>query len=193
MTNSTPRYLVAMLAGLFATCVVVHADERSPKDAPGKEPIDVRALLEKGQAAGAMPRDMVVRLSACLGETDETAPADKAPKLLVETWEFTPNQVHRVVVKYKDGQPVYDRVESHPFDSRNFCKDLLDGKAIETRARKGKGPETAFVGTAYHRGSRVIEVVWQGKTVLCSWKQTARFCLSSRNPMPALSVLCMSG
>ncbi len=122
-----------------------------------------------------MPRDMVVRLSACLGETDETAPADKAPKLLVETWEFTPNQVHRVVVKYKDGQPVYDRVESHPFDSRNFCKDLLDGKAIETRARKGKGPETAFVGTAYHRGSRVIEVVWQGKTVLALLETNGAF------------------
>ena len=31
-----------------------------------------------------------------------------------------------------------------------ICKDLLDGKAIEIQAKKGEGPEVAFVGTRYH-------------------------------------------
>ena len=65
-----------------------------------------------------------------------------------------------------EGKLTYDRVESRPFDSKGLCKDLLEGKAIEIQTRKGTGPEVAMAGTPYRRGSRFIEVVWNGETVL---------------------------
>ena len=60
----------------------------------------------------------------------------------------------------------YHRIESRRFDSKGICEDLLEGKAIEIQARKGKGPEVALAGTPYQRGSRSIEVVWNGETIL---------------------------
>jgi hypothetical protein len=84
----------------------------------------------------------------------------------VELWEFTSNQVHRVEGKHRDGKSAYHRIESRPFDSKGMCGDLLDGKAIEIQARNGKGPRVALAGTPYRRGSRSIEVVWNGEAIL---------------------------
>ena len=153
--------------GLVAS--VVHAVEKLVKEDPvGKkqEPKDARALLEKGRVAGSLPEGMVIRFGACLGAPDVKASGDRVPDELKETWEFTSNQVHRVVFESQKDQSTYRRVESRPFDSKDICKDLLEGKAIEIQARKGTGPEVAFVGTSYHLGSRFIEVVCNGETIL---------------------------
>ena len=157
--------MLTILAAFLVIYAPVRGEQGSSKNGSAKEPIDVRTLLEKGVTAGSLPEDMVIRLSACLGEGDAKDTGAKAPDL-IETWEFTSHGVHRVVMNFKDGQPVYNRIESRPFDSKSICKNLLDGKAIETQARTGSGPETAFAGTIYRRGSRTIEVVWQGKMVL---------------------------
>ena len=76
------------------------------------------------------------------------------------------NQVHRIERKYKDGKCIYRRIESRPLDSKGICNDLLEGKAVEIQARKGKGPRVALAGSSYKRGSRSIEVEWNGETIL---------------------------
>jgi hypothetical protein len=146
--------------------LVKKADQNTPKGGKKHEPIDIRTLLEKGQASGSLPEGMVIRIGACLGASDVKASGDRVSEQLKETWEFTSNQVHRVVFEYKEDKITYHRVESRPFDSKGICKDLLEGKAIEIRARKGEGPKVGFVGTSYHLGSRSIEVVWNGETIL---------------------------
>ena len=142
------------------------ADQEPSKDGKKREPIAARPLLENGQASGSLPEGMVIRMGACLGESDVKASGTRVPDELKETWEFTSKQVHRVVPDYKNDKSTYDRAESRPFVSKGICKDLLEGKAIEIQARKGEGPEVGFVGTRYHRGSRFIEVVWRGETIL---------------------------
>ncbi len=134
---------------------------------------DVGALLEKGRAAGSLPEGMIVRIAACLGAADAKPAGESAVDELKETWEFTANEVHRVVAKSNKDQTTYRRVESHAFDSKDICKDLLDGKAIEIESGKGEGPEVGLVGTRYHLGSRSIEVVWKGKTILHLYESRA--------------------
>ncbi|MCY3018730.1 MAG: hypothetical protein NTW87_06835 [Planctomycetota bacterium] len=157
---------VALLACLFAICGPVRAEQNPSKDGTSKGPMDARTLLEKGKASGSLPEGMVVRIAACLGDADAKASGGREPDELKEMWEFTSNQVHRVVLESKEGKLVYHRVESRPFDSKGICKDLLDGRAIEIQARKGEGPEIALAGTIYRHGSRSIEVEWKGETIL---------------------------
>ena len=83
----------ALLAGFLTTPAAVSADDSSAKDAAKRPAIEVRALLEKGQATGTWPEGMVIRIGACLGEPSR----DRVPAGLTESWEFTSNQVHRVV------------------------------------------------------------------------------------------------
>lgn len=128
--------------------------------------MDVRELLEKGQASGSLPEDMVVRIGACMGEADEKALGLGAPQELHETWEFTSHRVYRVDPGAGTADHPHPRVESRPFDSKGLCRDLLEGKAIQIRARKGSGPEVVLAGTVYGRGSRSIEVIWRGKVIL---------------------------
>ena len=159
-----------LVAVLLACALETHADETQTTSTrkKGKEarPQDLRLILESGKNAQALPQEVVIRIGACLGESDVKASSDRVPDELRETWEFTSNQVHRVVFDYKKDKSTYKRVESRPLDSKGICKDLLEGKAIEIQARKGEGPEVGFVGTRYHRGSRSIEVVWNGETIL---------------------------
>jgi len=142
------------------------ADQHPAKDGKKPEAMDARALLEMGRASGSLPEGMVIRISACLGESDAKVSADGVPDELKETWEFTTNQVHRVEFEYKKDKSIYHRVESRAFDSKGLCKELLEGKAIEIQASKGEGPKVGFVGSHYHRGSRSVEVVWKGETIL---------------------------
>ena len=128
--------------------------------------MDVRTLLEKGRASSSLPKGMIIRIGACLGELTVAGSGDRLPEVLQEAWEFTSNQVHRVVFEYKEDKCIYHRIESRPFDSKDLCKDLLEGKAIEIQSRKGKGPESVLAGTPYQRGSRSIEVVWNEETIL---------------------------
>jgi hypothetical protein len=155
-----------LVAALFAVAGPTAAEENQPKVEKKPAVADVRALLEKGQAAGSMPDGLVVRLGACLGELDEKASGENLPSQVHEMWEFTCKEVHRVEAHYKDGSCAYNRVESRPFDSKGICKDLLEGKAIEIEARKGTGPKVELAGTPYRRGSRSLEVVWHGETIL---------------------------
>jgi lysylphosphatidylglycerol synthetase-like protein (DUF2156 family) len=119
--------------------------------------------LEKGQASGALPEGMIVRVAACLGEP--VGKNSRLPETMTEHWEFAAGQVHRIVFT-SDDKGEGRRVDSRPFDSKHVCKDLLEGRAIEIHARKGKGPQLGFVGSRYGRGSRAIEVVWNGETIL---------------------------
>ncbi len=159
-------YAVMSLAGWLTVPDLIGADQKPSKDETKRETIDVQRQLEKGAATGSLPDGMVIRIGACLGESNLRTAVDNVPDELRETWEFTSNQVHRVEIEYNKDKSTYKRVESRPFDSKNICKDLIEGKAIEIQARKGKGPEVAFVGTHYHRGSRNIEVEWNGETIL---------------------------
>ena len=166
MKSTLRRHWVTLLVGVSALCAPAGAGRDPSHDGKSAEPINARTLLEKGQATGSLPEEMIVRVGACLGAADVKAAGDQEAEFFKETWEFTSNQVHRAVADSKDKKVIYRRVESRPFDSKGLCKELLDGNAIEIQARKGVGPEIAFVGSNYHAGSRWIEVEWKGKTVL---------------------------
>jgi hypothetical protein len=170
MKGSTMRvhfWTLIVRIGISSLCWAQQspADQDPAENGKEQERMDARILLEKGRMSGSLPGGMVIRISACLGAKDKSAPGDVELK---EIWEFTSTQVHRVVREYeKDkGTYYYNRVESHPFDAKGICKDLLEGKAVEIQARRGEGPEVGFVGSGYHRGSRSIEVVWNGTTLL---------------------------
>jgi hypothetical protein len=165
MKFKAPLYATTILAALLAVPGAIRAQDPA-KDAKKQGSMDVGPLLEKGRASGSLPEGMVIRIGACLGEPDVKGSGDRVPEGLKETWEFTSHQVHRIVPEYKDDKRTYHRVESRPFDSKGICKDLLDGKAIEIQARKGDGPRVALASTSYQRGSRSIEVVWNGETIL---------------------------
>ena len=167
------------IAVLFACALETHADEIQTTSAQTKakkvRPEDLRMILESGKKVKALPQEVVIRIGACLGESDVKASGVRVLDELRETWEFTSNQVHRVVFEYGKDKSTYRRVESRPFDSKGICKDLLEGNAIEIQAKKGEGPEIAFVGTRYHRGSRSIEVVWKGETILHLYETNGPF------------------
>ncbi len=169
-TMKALRHITAIVCTFVAPLAIADpkagpagAEPVRSKDSKKSEPVDVRALLENGMASGSLPEGMVIRFGACLGGPDEKAAKNGAPNELRENWEFTANQVRRIVPGEEDNA---SHTESRSFDSKDLCKVLLDGKAIEIRARKGEGPEVGFVGSGYHLGSRSIEVVWKGETVL---------------------------
>jgi hypothetical protein len=87
---------------------------------------------------------------------------------LDESWEFTANQVHRAVIEesHKNGETlVYRRVDSRPLDSRNLCKELLEGKLLAIGDDE-EGECRQFVGTDYNIGHWAIDVLVNGKSVL---------------------------
>lgn len=125
-----------------------------------------RALLEKGLAAGEMPDGMSIRLSACLGDPDVRTKKEEEVDELRESWEFSTKQVHRIKFEYNKDKGINHRTESRPIETKDICKELLDGRFIESHAKKGTGPEVAFAGSGYGHGSRSIELVWKGETIL---------------------------
>lgn len=137
--------------------------EEDEDDDDGK-PVNARKVLENWDDGSANSSGLIVRVGACLGEMEGNSP--EGDKGLNELWEFTREEVRRVARHYKDGKPVYYQVESCYFDSKDLCKELLEGQAIEIQSRKGTGPYTALAGSKYKRGSRKIEVEWNGKTIL---------------------------
>jgi hypothetical protein len=168
-------YAMVLLAGLLVVSGPVRADQDPSENGKKREQIAARTLLEEGQASGSLPAGVVVRVAAQLDRSvdeDKKARAEAKARGVVfqeslhETWEFTSNQVHRVIMEHKNGDYVYRRVDSRPFDAKNLCKELIDGKAIEIMAREGKGKLMPFVDTNYTVGWRSIEILWNGKTVL---------------------------
>ncbi|QOV91828.1 hypothetical protein [Humisphaera borealis] len=170
IVKKVTAFAIAAVASLWIGALPANAapPAETPKTATGvktTQVTDTRTLLERHKQDKALPEGLLIRVSACLGAPDENA-GPNVPQGMNETWEFSSNAVHRIDLSFKNGEPVYTRVESRPFVSKDLCKTLLDGKAIEIGARKGEGPQAGLVGTIYRRGSRSIEVVWQGKTML---------------------------
>ncbi|MEQ1883364.1 MAG: hypothetical protein ABL878_20620 [Burkholderiales bacterium] len=136
----SPRYFITIGCILFAS--LSKAEEKAgptgagqvpSKDGKKGEPVDVRVLFEKGLASDALPEGMVIRLGACLGGPAEKGSGNRVPNELRENWEFTANQVRRIVPGEEDKD---SRAESRSIDSKDLCKVLLDGKAIEIRPER---------------------------------------------------------
>lgn len=201
MKKRIPLLVSLFLTSLLASLGPLSAAQASDKTSdPGNDqtglpstPIAVRTLLEEAQKAGDLPEGMVIRLSACLGARADDADADDNAGDAVadavdnavsaerrELWEISRGRVHRVTFESEMGKSSYRRVESRALDTRGISRTLLDGKALEIHARKGEGPEVAFVGTRYQLGSRSIEVVWKGETVLNLLEARAAFLMLYR-------------
>ncbi|MFO0868627.1 MAG: hypothetical protein U0935_06720 [Pirellulales bacterium] len=154
----------ALLLTVFVAAPSANAvDDVSSKKGSAPTAMDIRAILEKGVSSNSLPEDMEVHIGACLGELDKETAGEGVPDHLLENWEFTPKQVRRVMLEDNNGKRT---IESRPFDSKELCKDLLEGKAIEIQAREGQGPQVAFAGSRYRRGTRTIRVLWKGQTIL---------------------------
>ena len=167
-----------LLAGLLAVFCPVRADQEPAKDRKKLEPTEVRALLEKWQASNSLPEGMVIRVGCCLGERKKETSQEGVSEELRETWEFTSDQVRRLGyedVEDDEGNSTQERVDSRPFDSKDICQQLLEGKAIEIQAEKGEGPEVAFAGSSYGRGSRSIQVELNGETILDLYETNGPF------------------
>ena len=50
-----------------------------------------------------------------------------------ECWEFTTDEVHRVIRESESNKAVYRREESLSFDSKRVCRDLFRGSLLEMR------------------------------------------------------------
>jgi hypothetical protein len=134
---------------------------------------DIRSILEAGQR-GNLPTGVFIRVEAQLSRS---VPADAAlraeaerkgvdfTKALRETWEFTSNRLHRVIVETRksDNGIVYRRAESAPFDTSSICKEMLDAKIL-TLGDEEEGERQHFSGTDYDIGHRSIELFVDGKS-----------------------------
>lgn len=120
---------------------------------------DIRALLEAGRDAESLPARMVVRLDTNAGDSDSR---------LKETWEFSSGQVHRVVIDESKGPARYRREKTLAFDTRNICRQLLEGKLFKIEAAEGTGKARLFAGTAFEGGvgNRAIEILIDGESAV---------------------------
>lgn len=166
---------IALLLLLTLTVFVPNELRGEEPDSAAQTVTDRRALLEAGQAAGALPAGMVVRVTADAwkGESVEEKQraeargrGNSASQKLKESWEFTTDQVHQLVLEIKNNKVVYRRVKSLPFDSKNLCKQLLDGKILTIEAAEGEGEPMQFVGTDFEFGHRSIDVIVDGKSLI---------------------------
>jgi hypothetical protein len=169
MKTTATGILTFAIAGLTAASVFAQPDQREQKAKFAK------AILQSGQASGVLPKGIVVRVEASLSRPDSEnekarakAKAAGVPfqEKLNEIWEFTTNQVHRVVSEKKEKDWVYRRVESRPFDSANLCKELLEGRIMEIDERKEDGEAITFAGTDYQLGHRSVEILADGEPLL---------------------------
>jgi hypothetical protein len=162
MWMRTVRHGLAFLIGLSIASLAT-ADEPA---ATKPRPEVLKALLVEAQRTGTFPADLVIRVRACLGSPDHRIPGEELPDSLLENWEFSANQVHRIEYESKEGKSNYRRLESRPFETKALCGQILEGKAVEIHAKRGTGPQLIMVGSRYERGSRSIEVLWKGEELL---------------------------
>jgi hypothetical protein len=169
MKCHTLSILVAMM---IAFCSSARgADEQASgaatKRKDGKR-ADARALLEAGQAAGALPAGMAVRISAnMIRVASETSRHGAGvEKTFKERWEFTADRVHRIVQEQQDsGQFILRDAESIPLDNSGLCRELLAGEIL-TIGNGEKGERQIFIDTDYDIGQRAIDIIVDGKSVL---------------------------
>ena len=153
------RICSTVLCCIVSISVLAKNDELSAQDDGGGYE-DVGALLEAGRERRSLPRNVVIRLHADLGR-------DAPLKRLVENWELTCDQIHRLRIKPAEGTRIeYQKVESIAKDSKGVCQDLLDGKIDVIALGEGEGKARHFVGTDYEVGHRSIEILIDGKRVL---------------------------
>jgi hypothetical protein len=169
MKTSTPCILALLIAFSCAATASAQQDIRKQRA------VDAGKLFEAWQIAGALPEGVFVRVSAHMWRTttgDEkarkTAQARGVPfqKSLDELWEFTATEVHRVTYEYRKEKSLYHRVESHPLDSKNLCKDLVEGQAAAIDLRDGTGKPVHYVGTDFQLGGRSIEILRNDEEIL---------------------------
>ena len=131
---------------------------------------EVETLLKTGRKTKSLPKGLVIRLEADLWKSAAKERADvDFGKKLQEIWEFSNDHVHRVVIekpRKQAGQRVYVRVQSTPFDAKDLCADLLDGKVLNIATREGMGDGRRFVGTELDYGDRSIEILIDGQSAL---------------------------
>jgi hypothetical protein len=170
--------LIAVSFTLNAAGHTYNADDKTPTASPRESTlpeVDIRAVLKAGQTAKSLPAGVVLRVEADLFMS---TPADKKvraeaeargvdfSKKLKEIWEFTSNHVHQVVVEVSKGNRVYRRIKSVPFDTKNLCRNLLDGKIYLIAEEDGEGKALQFVGTDFDFGGRSIDILVQGASAL---------------------------
>ena len=163
-----------------SSMTVSAADEpRKQLDASskGSKHVDLHSILEAGKAAHSLPPDVVIRVQAKLGRatfgdpkarTEAEARGVDFTTRLEESWEFTTNEVYRVLIETPDKQGqelVYRRVESRLFDSKNLCAELLDCRIFEI-GDDHDGECRQFVGTDYNIGHRTVEILMNGRSAL---------------------------
>jgi hypothetical protein len=164
MFKNTTHIAIILVVAVVAVANWVIAEEPTPGIQREKNRNTVRGLLEEGQKNGALPEGVFIRVHAHLyhAKEEKQAEAKKRGELLEEPfkeiWEFTATEVHRVV--WEEGlnkKYSYRRIETRPFDSKQFSKELLEGKFLEIGIGNGKGEPTQYVGSDYRLGGRSIE------------------------------------
>lgn len=140
-------------------------ERNPPPTEPKRSTVNVQTLLEEGLAAGEFPAGLVVRVNSCEGILREELAGKAIPPSRVEAWEFSAKRVSRIE-RSDDPKTAATEQSSRPFDSKVICRDLLNGKALEIPANKGTGKPIVMLESPYERGSRSIEVLWKGESVL---------------------------
>jgi len=155
MKTRTALFLTLTLAwGAMDCAFAEEARERDAKEA--------RQLLEFSQRTGSLPNNVAIRVIAHLSGNGP----DGEETTFKEAWEFTSNEVHRIVWRCENLEMVYKRDDSRPFNSIVLCKELTDGKAFEIREKKAKGDELMFAGTEFTMGLRSIEILRKEEPIL---------------------------
>ena len=169
MNTKIALLTVAVLGSIFSLSSSVFSEEPVINERQARRE-NVRKLLEQGQKDGSLPEGVVIRVNAHFYSADQDK-IDEAKargvvleNTLVETWEFTSKEVHRLVYE-EDQQGKWDfrKVDSLPFDSKLLCKELLDGQFLEIGTGKGKGEPTQYVGTHFHTGGRSVAFYQAGE------------------------------
>ncbi len=141
---------MTFLAAFFS--VTAFADEQA----------DVDKLLRQADEAGCLPAGVVVRVQAQMlwqaGTSKETQ--------FSEAWEFTSDEVHRIVKESQDNTVIYRREKSLPFDSARLCHDLARGQMLKIRDNQGPGKRVRFALTDFDHGERSIEILVDSKPVI---------------------------
>lgn len=119
----------------------------------------LRTMLQKSRDAKVFPKDVVIRL-----EANAWMPSNPSNGLK-ESWEFSSNQVHRIVRDESKRHLSFRRVQSLPVDTKTLCRELLDAHVFEIEAAEGSGTPLLFAGTSFEGGvgDRSIEILVDGQ------------------------------
>ena len=164
------KIATTLILALVLTLASIHTSSAQQEERQRRK-LDVQALLSRT----SFPKGIVIRVHADMfgsksrNEAAQAAAKEgeaRVEKRFSEAWEFTSDQVHRVVIEYGKKETIYRRVESRAFDTKDIWLALTDGTPLKIEARKGKGEEVMFAGTDFIFGGRSIEIVRDGELLL---------------------------